>query len=213
MKKDKYLIFGVVAIAIVVFFFVARWYKGKEAQRVEGIASANQELLIRPYSPRRGPDNAPVTIVEFFDPECEACRNFYPAVERVIKEFDGKVVLVLRYMTFHKNSAYAVSVLEAARKQGKYWEALDTLFAQQPNWASHEAPKPELILGYLGGIGLDVEKLKSSMQDAEIGSRILQDSADGRSLGVTRTPTFFVNGKQLTDLGYESLRAAVKNVQ
>jgi protein-disulfide isomerase len=72
-------------------------------------------LLIRPHSPTLGPAQAPVTIVEFFDPECEACRAMYPIVKQVMADFDGRVRLVIRYMPLHRNSVYAALLLEASR--------------------------------------------------------------------------------------------------
>lgn len=210
MKKDKYLIIGILAVAVVGFFVATRWYKGSEKKRLEQITAGKKEPLVRPHSPRLGPDTASVTIVEFFDPECESCRAFYPAAKQVLKEFDGKVQLVLRYMTFHKNSGYAVGILEGARRQGKYWEALELLFARQPEWASHHAPKPELLVVYMKELGLDIEQLKASAEDSEVKSRILQDKDDGMLLGVRGTPTFFVNGKLLPRLGYQELRSAIQ---
>lgn len=212
MKFDKYVLLGVSALLITAFLWGARWYRDKDRAQVDAKAREGAELLVRSYSPTLGPSDAKVTIVEFFDPECEACRAFYPLVKQVLKEFNGKVRLVMRYMPFHKNSFYAASVLEAARKQGKYWEALEMMFARQPEWASHHDPKPELLMGYMKTLGLDLDTLKASLQDSEPKSKIQQDQQDGTQLGVTGTPTFFVNGKVLQKLGPEELRAAIKDV-
>lgn len=210
MKFDKYVMLGVFALLIAAFLWGAHWYRTKERAQVDAKAAERAELLVRSYSPTLGPSEAKVTIVEFFDPECEACRAFYPAVKEVLKEFDGKVRLVLRYMPFHKNSVYAASVLEATRKQGKFWETLEMMFARQPEWASHHDPKPELLMTYMKALGLNMETLRDSLQDSEPKSKIQQDQQDGNQLGVTSTPTFFVNGKPLHQIGYEELRSAVK---
>jgi len=211
MKLDKYLMVGVFALLATAFLLGARWYRNKERTQLETNVQKNADLLIRPYSLSLGPADAKVTIVEFFDPECEACRAFYPITKEILKEFDGKVRLVVRYMPFHKNSVYAASVLEAARKQGKYWEALEIMFARQPEWASHHEPKPELLVTYMKAIGLDMETFTSSLQDSEHKSKIQQDQQDGTQLGITKTPTFFVNGKLLQNLGPEDFRMAIKN--
>lgn len=209
MNRNKYLLLGVSACLITAFLWGAFFYRKYERERTESLAKKHAETLVRSYSPALGPDNAKVTIVEFLDPECEACRAFYPVVKRVISEFDGKVRLVVRHMPLHPNSGYAVRLLEGARKQGKYWEALETIFEHQPEWASHHNPKPELLMGYMRSMGLDIERLASSMEDSEAESKLRQDQEDGAKLGVTRTPTFFVNGKQMERLGYEELRSAV----
>lgn len=210
MKFDKWFLIGVSALLITVFLWGARWYRQKEAGRADEQVKANAEALVRPYSPSKGPADAPVTVVEFLDPECEACGALYPMVKQVVGEFEGKVRLVVRYLTFHKNSAYAASILEAARKQGKFWEALELMFEKQPEWAPHHAPRPELLLGYMKTLGLDMAALEASMKDTELQSKLAQDQEDGRALSVNRTPTFFVNGKRLEQLGYDQLRAAIQ---
>ena len=74
----------------------------------------------------------------------------------------------------------------------------------------YQAPKPELILTYLPQLGLDMEQLKTSLNDAEHLSKIQQDKEDGTKLAVLRTPSFFVNGKRQEQVGLEPLRAAIK---
>lgn len=134
----------------------------------------------------------------------------YPIVKHVMTEFDGRVRLVIRYMPLHQNSAYAASLLEAARAQNRYWEFLDIVMLRQPEWASHAAPRPDLLMTYAPSAGLDAEQLRLAMTDPEVKARIQQDEADGIALGANRTPTFFVNGKLLPQLGYGPLRAAIE---
>lgn len=209
MKKNSYIVLGILVAAISIFLVATYFQKSKEKEQIERFAELQKEYLVRSYSPTLGSANAPVTIVEFFDPECEACRAAYPLMKEVLQNANGKAQLVLRYMTFHKNSAHAVSMLEAARKQGKYWEALEVMFARQPEWASHESPKPELLISYMKGIGLDIERLQDSMKDTEIQSKIMQDRDDGARLEVRSTPTVFVNGRLISDLTYSALMDAI----
>jgi protein-disulfide isomerase len=210
MTFSKPLLAGIVASLVVVFVVGANWYRGREAEEAGKVATSNSALLERPYSPSLGPATAPVTIVEFFDPECESCRAMYPIVKQVMSEFDGRVRLVIRYMPLHQNSAYAATLLEASRAQNKYWEFLEVVMFRQPEWASHSAPRPELLLTYAPLVNLDAEQLRVAMTDPQIRSRIQQDQSDGVSLGANRTPTFFINGKPLMQLGYAPLRAAVQ---
>ena len=212
MKVSRPLLAGVVVVLVAAFVFGANWYRGRDTSTSSSAASpgADPDRLIRPSSISLGPASAPVTMVEFFDPECEACRAMYPIVKQVMAEFDGRVRLVIRYMPLHGNSAYAASLLEAARAQNKYWEYLDVVMARQPEWASHAAPRPDLLLTYAPSAGLDVEQLRIATTDPEIKSRIQQDQADGMALGANRTPTFFINGTMLMQLGYAPLRAAIE---
>ena len=173
-------------------------------------ASTGQPLLVRPHSPTLGAANARVSIVEFFDPECEACRAMYPIVKDVMKEFDGQAKLVIRYMPNHPNSRSAAALLEAAREQNKYWEYLEIMMFRQPEWASHHAPRPELLLAYAAEVGLDVKRLQADAMRADIRARIEADQSDGLALGARQTPTFFINGKPLMQLGHEPLRGAVQ---
>lgn len=211
MKFDKYLMLGIFAVLVAVFLSAAYWYRNMERTEGDNRATENANLLFRSYNASLGKPDAKVTVVEFFDPECEACSAFYTPVKRILKENEGRVRLVLRYMPLHKNSYYAAAILESARKQGKYWEALEMLFERQPDWASHHAPKPELLMDYMKELGLNLEAVKSSVEDIELKSKIQQDHEDGKQLGVAGTPTFFINGKLLRQLGFEELRTAVAN--
>ncbi|NCN27829.1 thioredoxin domain-containing protein [bacterium] len=178
---------------------------------MEFLASDNFNTFVRDYSPVLGSPDAKVYITEFLDPECESCRAVYPAVKEIMKEFEGKVKLVVRYAPFHGNSVMAVRILEAARAQGKYWEALELLFEKQPEWGDHHNPRPSLIWTYLPTIGIDVERLQKDMENPIILTRLQRDVEDGRMLDVRQTPTFFVNGKPLTSFGIPQLRSLVKD--
>jgi protein-disulfide isomerase len=213
MKVSKQMLVGVVVVLVAAFVLGSTWYRGRQAAtagNVVATGTATGAELVRPYSITLGPASAPVTMVEFFDPECEACRAMYPIVKQVMAEFDGQVRLVIRYMPLHQNSAYAATVLEAARAQNKYWEYLEVVMLRQPEWASHAAPRPDLLMTYAPMAGLDVEQLRLAMTDPEIKTRIQQDQADGLALGANRTPTFFINGTMLMQLGYAPLRAAIE---
>jgi protein-disulfide isomerase len=167
-------------------------------------------VLVRPHSHILGPADAKVTIVEFLDPECESCREVYPMVKHLLSQYGGRVRLVVRYMPFHPNSMYAAAALEAAAEQNKYWEMLETLFRHQPEWGGHHAPRPELIPEYAKQLGLDMDAWTKAVGKGEYKALVERDREDGKSLGVKGTPTFFVNGKMLDQLGYEPLMAMIE---
>ena len=198
------------AVLVAVFAVGAVWYRRAESRKRAEAAGANQERLVRDYSPTLGPSTAQATIVEFLDPECEACRAMHPVVKQVLADFDGRVRLVVRYMPFHQNSTTAAGLLEASRAEGKYWDVLETFFLRQPEWASHHAPRPEMLYEYAVLVGLDQGKWKADASNPEWQRRVQQDAEDGRALGVTHTPTLFVNGRRLAKLGYQPLHAAVE---
>ena len=123
----------------------------------------------------------------------------------------GKIKLVIRYTPFHQGADYFVKILEAARKQGKFWETLEIMYKTQRYWASHHNPQPQRIWEFLPRAGLDLQRIKTDMNDPEIAERIRQDLADAKALDVRKTPGFFVNGKPLQQFGYKQLRDLVES--
>jgi protein-disulfide isomerase len=163
--------------------------------------------LVRPHSPVLGPRNARVTIVEFFDPSCEACRAFYPVVKQVMAEYPSDVRLVIRYAPLHAGSEEGVRILEAARLQGVYLPVLEALLASQPEW--HD--------GNMAGAwaaaetaGLNVPRARAALRSPQIDAVLQGDIADLQAVGIKGTPTFFVNGKPLSDFGEQQFRNMVR---
>lgn len=115
----------------------------------------------------------------------------------------------MRYAALHKGSDTAVRILEGARQQGKYWEVVEKVLAQQPRWADHASPQPELIWEIVRDTGLDVAKAKSAAASPEVEKVLQQDTADMKALKVAATPGFFVNGTPLRDFGAAQLKALV----
>src|SRR6056297_530539 len=190
----------------------AAWYatRPKPVADAAPVAPEVNDVLIRPYSPILGPEDAPVTIVEFFDPACEACRAFYPVVEDIMAEHGDAVRVVIRYTPFHgEASEEAIRVLEAARMQDVFEPVLEAVLREQPRWASHGAPAPGLILEIAASGGLDVEAARTQMLAPDVVAILNQDRADVETMGVRRTPTFFVNGRPLDPFGEAELRALV----
>jgi protein-disulfide isomerase len=208
MKRKS--IFIVSAIALLFVFVVGTLlYQSERGERSRAAAGGNQVLLARFHSPSLGKPDAKVHIVEFLDPACETCREFYPFVKTMMAANPDKIRLSVRHVAFHNGSEFVVRALEAARKQGKYWQTLEALLASQPNWAINHTARPELVLARLDGLGLDLERLKSDMNDPEIARVIEQDRADAMALKVRKTPEFFVNGRQMPTFGYEQLKRLV----
>ena len=193
-------------------FALAAWFATRPAPVAQSasIPAEQAEALLRPYSPILGPEQAPVTIVEFFDPACEACRAFYPVVKDIMAEHGDAVRLAIRYTPFHgEASEEAIRVLEAARMQGVYEPVLEAILREQPRWASHGAPEPGLILEVAATAGLDAEAAETQMMAPDVTGILNQDRADVETIGVSGTPTFFVNGKPLDPFGEAQLRALV----
>jgi len=209
MKKAHIVVIS--GILLVMAFVLGSFLvKDRQQENLSSLARKNAEALVREHSQTLGNPAAKVAIVEFMDPGCETCRAFDPLIKQMMAAYPGKIRLVIRYAPLHQGADYMCAVLEAARIQGKYWEALQLMYDTQPQWANHHNPQPELIWKHLPRIGLDVNKLKKDMNDPAIARLIEQDMADARTLQVTKTPGFFVNGKPLVRFGYEQLQALVE---
>ena len=186
------------------------YVKSSQVENVSKLANENNEPFVRDYAVAMGSEEARVTLVEFFDPACEACKAFYPFVKNMLAQYPGQLKLVVRYAPFHQGSDYYVKILEAARKQGMYWETLEVLYQSQHYWASHHQAKPDLAWEVLKHTNLDLTQLKADMEDPQIAEIIKQDLADVATLNVQKTPGFFVNGKPLISFGYQQLKTLVE---
>lgn len=208
--NKKWIVLGTVMAVVLAFVAGVGVFTNRSNQDVKQAAQANSDALVRPHSPIFGNPAAKVTIVEFFDPSCETCRAFYPLVKSMVSASFGQVRLVVRYAPLHQGSDQAIKILEAARQQGKYWEALERTMAAQPRWAAHDRPQPEMIWDLIGDIGLDMAKAKADADGPAINQLLRQDVADMQALKVDRTPGFFVNGTPLREFGEAQLKALVE---
>lgn len=138
-------------------------------------------------------------LVEFLDFECEACRAAVPLVEELKKEYGDRITFVNRYFPLpsHKNSGQAALAVEAAAQQGKYEQMAAKMFETQPQWGEKQDFQNALFRTFAEELGLDMEKYDAAMAAEETKERIRKDIADGKALGVTGTPTFFLNGEKL----------------
>jgi len=208
MRKEVMFVVAAVGL-LLVFLFGTLIYRSAKSDSSAQLAERNRANLVRLHSPTLGKDDAPVMIVEFLDPACRTCREFYPLVKQMMAANPERIRLVLRYAPFHDGSDKVVAVLAAARKQGKFWPALEALLAAQDDWVVQHRPQVARIWKHLEGLGLNLEQLRIDMNAPEIARMIAQDLADARVLDVTKTPEFFVNGRPLPSFGYDQLKGLV----
>jgi protein-disulfide isomerase len=209
---NKIAILILIGVTLIMLFVLGSFfYQGKEAEKIEAVAKQDTAVFAREHSQTLGREDAKVVVSEFLDPGCETCRAFHPFLKEMLAHYEGKVKLVIRYAPLHHGSDTMVSILEASKEQGKYWETLDVMYDSQPYWASHSDPKPEMIWQFLPHIGLDIDKLKEDMRSPMIANIIAQDIADAKALNVRKTPQFFVNGRPLMVFGDRELVELVES--
>lgn len=208
--KQKTLFIVSAVILLLAFAGATLFYTSEKQEQATEAITLNQANLLRMHSPTLGSAEAKVLIVEFFDPACETCRVFYPFVKELMAAHPDRIRLALRYTPFHEGSDQAVKVLEAARRQGKFWETLEALYAAQETWVIHHRVEPDRMWDALAGVGLDMERVRQDMNAPGITALIAQDMADADALQVAKTPEFFVNGRPMPSFGYEQLQALVE---
>lgn len=157
-------------------------------------------------SPSIGPKDAPVTIVEFLDYQCAHCIDIAPQILKLMKEFDGKVRVVIKFFPY-KYRDYARISAEAAVeawKQGKFYEMHELLLKKSP------ALDRDSLIKYAKQLNLDVEKFTKAIDNNEGSAIIERDLALAKSLGLWGTPVFFINGiKIIGNRDYEFFRQIV----
>lgn len=210
MNSKKITVAVLLAVVLAAFLFGMNSYQRRVQNAQAEKVTQQTDRLVRFHSPIFGPTNAPVTIVEFFDPACETCRAFYPMVKELMKQYPNDVRLVLRYAPFHQGSDQVVKLLEAAKRQDKYVQVLEAILEAQPAWADHGKPNIELAFKVAEQqAGLDLAKAKADMANAAVDLALQQDIQDLTALEVTKTPTFLVNGRGLPSFGLDQLTALV----
>ena len=140
-----------------------------------------------------GPADARVVVVEYGDFECPNCKQAAPAVEMLLKRFEGQVRFVYRHYPLEQVHPHAVTAAEAAEcaaAQGRFWEMHRLLFDNQ------SALELDYLNSYAQRIGLDMTRYAQEMFDHAHLERVRSDIESGRKSGVRATPGFFINGKR-----------------
>ena len=141
----------------------------------------------------KGPADASVTIVEFSDYQCPFCKRAQQALRQVMAEFPGQVRLVFKDfpLDFHERAMPAAVAARCAGETGRYWEYHDLLFGGPPELSR------ESLLQYAEQVGAGRETFAGCLDGGKFQAEVEKDVREGRALGVTGTPTFFINGQRL----------------
>jgi protein-disulfide isomerase len=170
--------------------------------------------MFESYSPHaRGGNNAPVTLEEYGDYQCPPCAALHPMLKTIEAQYGERLRFVFRHYPLtsaHPHALVAAHAAEAAGLQGRFWEMHDRIYENQQKWSTEVDPRP-LFINYARDIGLDVDRFITDMKAPQIDARVTADRLRGRSMGVTGTPTLFINGRMLPveAMSVEGMRAAI----
>lgn len=157
--------------------------------------------------PSRGAANAPVTVVMFTDFQCPACSAAHPVLQEVLKSYADKIRFVVRdfpLTQLHENAYRAALAANAANAQGKFFEYTEILYQNQAKLDDAS------LVAYASRIGLDAKRFEADLKSGKYAPDVERDIADGKSLGLSGTPTIFVNGVKIRVLSAEAFRSAIE---
>ena len=159
----------------------------------------------------RGNPDAPVTLIEYSDFQCPACRSYHPLIERLMTEASTTVRLVYRHFPLpqHQNAELASQASEAAGVQGKFWDMYHLLFENQDDFET--IPDGTAVFaGYASKLGLNMEQYARDLASSTLKTHIDAEADEGRTIGIDHTPTFFVNGKVIDNpQSYDEFKAVI----
>lgn len=194
--KLSFAMIGVTALVLVGFLI----FTGGEDQPSPDAApsgSDNAELLVREDSPRLSSGEEAV-FVEFLDFECEGCLALYPVIEDLREKYGDRVTFVVRHMPLHGNSVNAALAAEAAAEQGEFESMYQRLFETvEDEWGHQDSSQRDTFFSYAEDLGLDMDRFAAAYDDPATLERIEQSQQDGQIVGVSGTPTFFLDGELL----------------
>jgi protein-disulfide isomerase len=146
-------------------------------------------------APFKGSERAPVTIVKFEDFQCPYCKTVQTTYQELLKRYNGKLRLVHKDLpldTIHPQARQAAEAARCAGEQGKFWEYHDTLYANSPKAAVEE------LKAYAKQVGINTESFEQCFTSGKYKGLVQRDLSEGAQLGLTGTPTFFINGREMS---------------
>ncbi len=164
-----------------------------ERHKVEILLHPPRVSVNAPNDLSRGNANAPITLIEFSDFECPYCRRAQPVLRSLEKEYGDKIRFVFRHypLPFHEQAPKASEAAQCAADQGQFWQFHAALFTEGTALAPADLKKTA------GKLGLKQNQFDECLDSGRHAGRVAQDTAEGKQLGITGTPTFFVNGIRL----------------
>jgi protein-disulfide isomerase len=208
-----FIIIALVLIAVIGIFAFTMRRGNSEGDSATGIPNSTQPAQIagNTAAPHQSPASSagltkpnvkvssPVVIEEYGDYQCPPCGQLYPELKAIEHEYGNQVQVVFHHFPLakiHKNALVAAQAAEAARNQNKFWEMHDRLYRNQKEWAELDDPRP-VFLSYARQLSLNLDQFTQDMANNQVNQRISADMQRGSALGVTGTPTVFLDTHML----------------
>lgn len=214
--KTETKVLGIILVLTAVLLGGGMFLLGKSQQgstTVGGIQLRQPQNIDLNLAEKIGSDSAKVKLTEFSDFQCPACLAAEPTVDNILKTHSQDVELI--YMNFplpqHQNARIAATAALEAASEGKFQQMRDRLFATQNDWADLDKSKATDYLANLGTqAGVDPQKIKDAINQDKYKDKIDATIAEGDSLGVNSTPTFYINGKKvIIQRSFDEVKQAV----
>lgn len=189
----------------------------------ETFSLVEQQGAVSDFS--HGPSTAPVTIVEFSDLQCPACQHAATVLEELVARHPGKIRLIYKHYpldstcntamprSIHQYACLAATLAQCSGAQGRFWESIDLLFG----WDYHSAPPlledvKKALLQEFAKISLDVSEVQRCLDQGLAAQKVANDVELGNKLGITGTPTLWINGKRLPRFKEDILEQVVNSI-
>ncbi len=188
MKKHFWKIVLGVAVVLMGGSIILAQYVGSQA---------NEGVVLSEHI--KGPVDAKVQLTEYADFQCPACGQFYPVVTDVLEKYGDQITFEFKHfplVSIHQFAMPAAKAAEAAGQQGKFFEMYDKLFVNQNIWTKSATPQV-YFLQYAEELGLDMPLFKQHLRSSLIEDHIRSQFDEARGLGLTGTPSFYLNGQRL----------------
>lgn len=211
--KVAIVLSGVIFLVVIAFIIVAIMQAQPSSPKADGNpAIATASAIADDTHILDDAGKGAVTVVEFLDFECEACGAFYPVVEDLREEFSGQVTFAFRYFPLpgHFNSTNAAVAVEAAAQQGQLEPMYQRMFETQAEWGEAQESRAPLFRQFAEELGLDLAEYDAAVADPATAERVQSDFDAGVALGVSSTPTFFVNDQMVQMKSFDDLGAAIQ---
>lgn len=211
MSQEAKILSGVGVVTLILVVGAAFIMGGSSSQTQNQLA--DPKILVREDSNKIATSSAKVTLVEFGDYQCPACKAAEPIIKQLLNDEKGKINFVFRSFSFlGPESTWAAEAAECAVPEGKFWDYHNYLYEHQGAENSGVFSK-EKLENFAAILNLNTEQFKFCLETDKYSQKVAGDLADGKELGVNSTPTFFLNGEKMVGVSsYSDLKSKVEAV-